>query len=87
MTNGVIIETHNHDFHSNYKESKTKISVTNLIIEEGAVIGSRAIILSSCHYIGKYARVGAGAVITKDVPNYAVVVGVPGKIVRYTNEV
>lgn len=83
LTNGVIIETHNHDFHSNYKESKTNITVTRLLIEEGAVVGSRAIILSSCHYIGKYARVGAGAVVTKDVPDYAVVVGVPAKIIRY----
>lgn len=87
LTNGVIIETHNHDFHSNYKEPKTKITVTQLLIEEGAVIGSRAIILSSCHYIGKYARVGAGAVVTKDVPDYAVVVGIPAKIIRLMNEV
>lgn len=87
LTNGVIIETHNHDFHSDYKESKTKITVTRLLIEEGAVIGSRAIILSSCHYIGKYARVGAGAVVTKDVPDYAVVVGVPAKIIKLMNEV
>ncbi|WP_297678047.1 acyltransferase, partial [uncultured Bacteroides sp.] len=86
LTNGVIIETHNHEFHSNYKESKAIITTTRLLIEEGAVIGSRAIILSSCHYIGKYARVGAGAVVTKDVPDYAVVVGVPAKVIRLMNE-
>lgn len=52
------------------------------MIEEGAVIGSRAIILNSCNYIGKNARVGAGAVVTKDVPDNAIVVGVPAHIVK-----
>ena len=33
--------------------------------------------------IGKYAVVGAGAVVTKDIPDYAVVGGVPAKIIRY----
>lgn len=46
------------------------------------IIGSRAIILASCHYIGKHARVGAGAVVTHDVPDYAVVAGVPAKVIR-----
>ena len=55
---------------------------TSLTIEEGAVIGSRAIILATCHYIGKYARIGAGAVVTKDVPDYAIAVGIPAKVVR-----
>lgn len=86
LTNGVIIETHHHAFHSDFNQSRDIITQSNLLIEEGAVIGSRAIILSSCNYIGKHARVGAGAVVTKDVPDYAVVVGVPAKIVRMLNE-
>ena len=32
--------------------------------------------------IGEYAVVAAGAVVTKDVPDYAVVVGVPAKVIR-----
>lgn len=32
--------------------------------------------------IGKYAVVGAGAVVTKDVPDYAVVAGVPAKVIK-----
>lgn len=82
LANGVIIETHHHAFHSNPKESRSIIMPSSLVIEEGAVVGSRAIILSSCHYIGKNARVGAGAVVTKDVPDYTVVVGVPAKVVK-----
>lgn len=82
LTNGVIIETHTHGFHSDYKKSRSEIYQTDLLINEGAVIGSRAIILSSCHYIGKHARVGAGAVVTKDVPDYATVAGVPAKVIK-----
>lgn len=82
ITNGVIIETHHHPFHSDYKMPRDIINVDKLLIEEGAVIGSKAIILNSCNYIGKYARVGAGAVVTKDVPDYATVVGVPAKIIK-----
>lgn len=82
LTNGVIIETHHHSFHSDWRESKKLIEQTSLLIEEGAVIGSRAIILPSCHYIGKHARVGAGAVVTHDIPDFAVAVGVPAKVIR-----
>lgn len=84
ITNGVIIETHHHPFHSDPSLPKDKVEPTSLLIEEGVVIGSRAIVLSSCHYIGKNARIGAGAVVTKDIPDYAVAVGVPAKVIRYT---
>lgn len=82
ITNGVVIETHHHAFHSDYKKNPNIVTPSTLIIEEGAVIGSRAIILDSCNYIGKNARVGAGAVVTKDVPDNAVVVGVPAKVIK-----
>lgn len=85
LANGVIIETHYHSFHSDHKIGRSMINQTKLIIEDGAVIGSRAIILGSCNYIGKHARVGAGAVVTKDVPDYATVVGVPAKVIKISN--
>lgn len=86
LTNGVIIETHYHPNHSDGKSDRKEAIATSIVIEEGAVIGSRAIIMASCHYIGKNARVGARAVVTHDVPDYAVVVGVPAKVVRFINE-
>lgn len=84
ITNGVIIESHHHSLHSNC--GGDEVCATQLKICEGVVIGSRAIILSSCHYIGVHARIGAGAVVTKNVPDYALVVGIPAKVVRYLNE-
>lgn len=86
LTNGVIIETHYHPFHSDCNESRDKVVATDLRIEDGAVIGSRAIIMPTCNRIGKHARVGAGAVVTKDVPDYAVVVGVPARVIRYQDK-
>lgn len=82
ITNNVIIESHHHPFHSDYRENRKIVTSSNIIIEEDAVIGSKSIILSSCHYIGKHARVAAGAVVTKDVPDYATVAGVPAKIIK-----
>ena len=54
----------------------------NIIVGEGAHIGMGAIIIQGIK-IGKWAIVGAGAVIIKDVPDYAVVVGNPGRIIKY----
>jgi virginiamycin A acetyltransferase len=46
-------------------------------------IGDNAIILPSAHKIGDGAVVGAGAMVNKDVPPYAVVVGNPARVVRF----
>lgn len=50
-------------------------------IQKGAWIGANAVILAGVS-IGKHAIVGAGAVVTKDVPDYAVVVGNPAKVIK-----
>lgn len=48
-------------------------------------IGANAIILKGVH-IGKGAVVAAGAVVTKDVPEMAIVGGIPAKVIRYRGE-
>ena len=53
-------------------------SYINTIIEVGASIGANATILAGTK-IGKYSMIGAGAVVTSDVPEYAVVVGNPAR--------
>jgi sugar O-acyltransferase (sialic acid O-acetyltransferase NeuD family) len=53
----------------------------NVKIKEGTLIGTGAIILPNIT-IGKWCKIGAGAVVTKDIPDYSVVVGVPGKIIK-----
>lgn len=51
-------------------------------IEEGASIGSSATILCGIT-VGKKAIVGAGSVVTKDVPEKAIVAGNPARIIKY----
>jgi maltose O-acetyltransferase len=48
-------------------------------------IGTRVIILPGVN-IGKGSIIGAGAVVTKDVPEYAVVAGVPAKVIKYRKQ-
>ena len=65
-------------------ESDWKVERT--VIRKGASIGSGATILPNI-VIGENALVGAGSVVTKDVPNNAVVAGNPARILRYIEEV
>lgn len=78
---GVVMESHHRDVDAYIKGKDINIP-TKLHICENAYIGTRAIILDSCNYIGKNARIGAGAVVTKDIPDNAVAVGVPAKVVK-----
>jgi maltose O-acetyltransferase len=55
-----------------------------IVIEDDVWIGARAIILPG-RIIRKGAIIGAGAVITKDVPEYAIVGGNPARILKYRN--
>ena len=61
-------------------EADWKVELT--VVKKGASIGSGATILSRVT-IGENAIVGAGSTITKDVPENAIVAGVPAKILRY----
>ncbi|WP_339079523.1 acyltransferase [Pseudomonas sp. TMP9] len=60
-------------------------SFAETVIEQGVSIGAAAVILPGLT-IGSCAMVGAGAVVTRDVPPRALVVGNPARIVRYLDE-
>lgn len=61
---------------------KDMLSRPNLVIGHDVWIGEWVIILPSVNTIGNGAIIGAGAIVTKDVPPYAIVAGNPAKIVR-----
>jgi sugar O-acyltransferase (sialic acid O-acetyltransferase NeuD family) len=54
----------------------------NVTINEGTHVGANSTILPNIQ-IGKWCKIGAGAVITKNIPDNVVVVGNPGKIIKY----
>jgi len=80
----VIIYTRNHNF------SRIDIPMNNqgfqaeepVYISDDVWIGGRVIILPGVR-IGRGSIIGAGAVVAKDVPEWAIVVGNPAKIIRY----
>jgi len=95
IASGVIIisadEPHPYDTVTNYpfyilfkeaKKSVSDIKKGSVIIGNDVWIGARAIILPGVT-IGNGAVIGAGAVVTKDVPSYAIIGGVPAKIIKY----
>lgn len=55
------------------------------LIKEGASIGANATIVCGIT-LGKHCLIGAGAVVIKDVPNYALIVGNPGKQIGWISE-
>ncbi len=58
-------------------------SVVKTLVKRGASIGSNATIVAGVT-IGEHALVGAGAVVTKDVPPHSIVAGVPARVVGDT---
>ncbi len=61
------------------------MSGSNTSIKKGATLGANCTIICGVT-IGKYAFIGAGAVINKNVPNYVLMVGVPGKQIGWMSE-
>jgi UDP-2-acetamido-3-amino-2,3-dideoxy-glucuronate N-acetyltransferase len=55
------------------------------LIKQSASIGANATIICG-NTIGKYSLIGAGTVVTKEVPNFALVTGNPGKIAGWVNK-
>jgi len=55
------------------------------LIKKSASIGANSTIICGIN-IGKYALIGAGSVVIKDVPDFGLIVGNPGKLISWVNE-
>ena len=69
---------------SKYPQVGSKFYIKTLV-KEGASLGANCTIVCG-HTVGRFAFVGAGAVVTKDVPDFALVVGNPSKIIGWVSE-
>ena len=69
---------------SEFPQKGTKY-YSKTLVKKSASIGANATILCGIT-IGEYALIGSGAVVTKDVPSFALVLGNPGKIIGWVNK-
>lgn len=71
---------------NDYVHISPNVTLTgNVTVGEGTHIGAGAVVIPGVK-IGKWVTVGAGSVIIKDIPDYAVVVGNPTRIIKYNEE-
>ena len=84
ITTGVMILCHQRDI-TNYKQGMYAMHCPfkqgRVIIDDGAHIGIGAIIMPGVK-IGRGAIIGAGSVVTKDIPAYTIAVGIPARIIK-----
>jgi acetyltransferase-like isoleucine patch superfamily enzyme len=79
-----FVSTHPFLYNSNLKiVDNDMIEFKEKVIGNDVWIGQNAIILPSVSKIGDGSIIAAGAVVTKDVPDYAIVAGIPAKVVSY----
>lgn len=67
------------------RSKKYPDSFSSIIVEDGASIGANSTLLPGIK-IGKKAMIAAGAVVTKDVPAYAIVMGNPASVFGYVSD-
>ena len=79
-----LVFTNISDPRSKYPQAESKYYKKTLV-KEGASLGANSTIICG-HTIGKFAFIGAGAVVTKDVPDYALVVGNPARQTGWLSE-
>lgn len=78
------------DYNHGYSDIRKPIveqplnNIKPVVIDEGAWIGAHVTIASGVT-IGKNSVVGAGSVVTRDIPDYSVAVGVPAKVIKKYN--
>lgn len=87
VSENVHVMNHNHIINKReWKKSNDVESTSGIVLCEDCWIGAGALILPQVNMIGKGAIVGAGSVVTKDVEDFAIVVGNPAKIIGYRYE-
>ena len=78
------LSMHPYFYHPSHgADAAADVQTRPLRIEAGSWLGAQVLILPGCRRIGQGAVVAAGAVLTRDVPDYAIVGGNPARLIRY----
>lgn len=77
----IITSSHNHSSVETHMIYQGDTAIQKVIIEDDCWIGFNVIILPGVT-IGKGSIIGAGAVVTKDIPPYSIAVGVPARVIK-----
>ena len=86
LAQGITVTALNHNFEDTTKRiDEQGISTKPVVIGDDVWIGANAVILPGVT-IGQHAVIAAGAVVTKDVPDYSLVAGVPAKEIKKLRE-
>lgn len=81
----VFISGFNHTYEDGEKDSNDQgLTVKQTLIDEDTHIGANCVVVAGVH-IGKRCQIGAGSIVTKDIPDYSVVVGNPARIIKRFN--
>ena len=78
----IISDTDAHPIHPLDRNDHSKTKTSPVYIEDNVFIGARCIILKGVR-IGHGSVIGAGSVVTKDVPSMCIVAGNPARIIKY----
>lgn len=78
----VFVSGFNHGYEDGSKNSSTqKLNIKQTIIGEDSHIGANSVVLAGVQ-IGKRCQIGAGSVVTRNIPDYSVAVGNPAKVIK-----
>lgn len=81
----MLFETHDGGTLTVEKECGRWVIVGNIVLGNNVYVGTRTVILPGVH-IGDNTIIGAGSVVTKDIPANVVAAGVPCRVIRSRNE-
>jgi acetyltransferase-like isoleucine patch superfamily enzyme len=86
ISRGAVIETHTHIITSRALKKTQAVEARPMVLRRDSWIGAQAFISSSVEYIGEGAIIGAGSVVTKNIPDWAIAVGSPARVIKYRGE-
>ena len=79
----VFVSGFNHGYADGERNSSVQPLVKKeVVIGEDSHIGANSVVVAGGH-IGKRCQIGAGSVVTKDIPDYSVAVGNPARVIKY----